>query len=119
MLIKLRQSEIEEGVKMYIASQGINLDGKDVEITFTASRGNDGITSDVDILPVKAAVVPNKPVARSSGEYVPPVKEEPATSPVSEEAKNLPFDPLPDLIQTGDDEAGEAELVPAVSLFGA
>lgn len=50
MLIKLRQSEIEEGLKMYVAAQGINLSGKSVEIAFTASRGNDGLTADLDIL---------------------------------------------------------------------
>lgn len=50
MLIKLRQSEIEEGLKMYVAAQGINLSGKSVEIAFTASRGNDGLTADLDII---------------------------------------------------------------------
>lgn len=49
MLIKLRQTEIEEALQQYIVSQGINLTGKKVKIDFTASRSSDGLTADVDI----------------------------------------------------------------------
>ena len=49
MRIQLRQTEIEEALQQYIVTQGINLTGKDVKIDFTSSRGEAGLTADVDI----------------------------------------------------------------------
>ena len=49
MRIQLRQTEIEEALQQYIANQGINLTGKVVEIGFTSSRSEAGLTADVDI----------------------------------------------------------------------
>lgn len=49
MRIQLRQIEIEEALQQYIVTQGINLTGKDVKIDFTSSRGEAGLTADVDI----------------------------------------------------------------------
>lgn len=49
MLIQLRQTEIEEALQQYIANQGISLVGKVVKIGFTSSRGEAGLTADVDI----------------------------------------------------------------------
>ena len=49
MRIQLRQTEIEEALQQYIVTQGINLAGKDVKIDFTSSRGEAGLTADVDI----------------------------------------------------------------------
>lgn len=49
MQIQLRQSEIVTALKQYIAQQGINLDGKDVVISFTAGRKESGITAEVAI----------------------------------------------------------------------
>lgn len=50
MLVQLKQSEIEAAIKQYITHQGINLTGKNVEITFTATRvGGGGIVSTIDI----------------------------------------------------------------------
>ena len=49
MRIQLRQTEIEEALQQYIVTQGINLSGKDVKIDFTSSRGEAGLTADVDI----------------------------------------------------------------------
>lgn len=49
MNIQLKQAEIVEALKQYIAKQGINLSGKEVNITFTAGRKEAGITADLVI----------------------------------------------------------------------
>lgn len=49
MQIQLKQSEIVSALKQYIAGQGINLYGKNVDITFTASRGAAGVVADISI----------------------------------------------------------------------
>lgn len=68
MLIKLRQSEIEEALQQYIVSQGINLTGKTVKIDFTASRSSDGLTADVDISNGDHTTIPAGAISRTSGE---------------------------------------------------
>lgn len=49
MQIQLKQSEIVTALKQYIAAQGINLNGKVVDITFTASRSAAGVVADITI----------------------------------------------------------------------
>jgi hypothetical protein len=49
MEIRLKEAEIREAVRAYIATQGINLTGKAVDIKFTATRGDAGIIAEVDI----------------------------------------------------------------------
>jgi hypothetical protein len=49
MQIQLKQAEIVSALKQYIGSQGINLSGKSVEISFTAGRGQAGLTADIVI----------------------------------------------------------------------
>ena len=49
MQIQLRQSEIVEALKQYIARQGINLKGKTVDISFTAGRKDAGLSADISI----------------------------------------------------------------------
>ena len=109
MLIQLRQPEIEEALKMYVTSQGFSLAGKQVDIAFTASRGNNGVTADLDINDVSGVrrvsqdpVVGMEVVPAASAEEVP-----------AAEAKENPF--------AGSDEADAVEeateATPAVSLF--
>ncbi len=91
MLIKLRQTEIEEALSQYIANQGINLTGKQVKIDFTASRGSDGLTADVDITsagdtPTRAVTVAADPVPEAAPQ-VDPVQEEQAPEAPAEEAE--------------------------------
>lgn len=50
MLIQLKQTEIEAALKMYIVSQGINLNNRTVDISFTSGRKDNGISADLDIL---------------------------------------------------------------------
>lgn len=49
MQIQLKQTEIIKAIKLYIQQQGINLDGKDVSMTFTAGRKEAGMSADVVI----------------------------------------------------------------------
>jgi hypothetical protein len=49
MQIQLKQSEIVAAIKMFVSQQGINLQGKDVAITFTAGRKESGISADMVI----------------------------------------------------------------------
>lgn len=106
MLIKLRQSEIEDALHLYVASQGIDLSNKSVSIDFTNSRGNDGLTADFDIGPVNTSTAPVAPIrGLTSGEIkekeAEAVAEEPAEEPAAEAV-----------------EETEQETVPAKSLFG-
>lgn len=79
MLIQLPQKDIEAALKAHIAGQGINLTGKTVTMTFTASRKGNGISCELDISdveipgfdlpePVKPvlAAVPSGPVKREA-----------------------------------------------------
>ena len=49
MQISLKQSEIVAAIRGYIETQGINLAGKNVDISFTSGRKGNGISADVDI----------------------------------------------------------------------
>jgi hypothetical protein len=49
MQVHLKQEEIKSALRQYVAAQGIDLAGKDVEITFTAGRKQSGISADITI----------------------------------------------------------------------
>lgn len=49
MQIQLKQPEIQAALRMYVASQGINLTGKTVDISFTAGRGANGLAAEINI----------------------------------------------------------------------
>jgi len=49
MQIQLKQTEIISALKQFISSQGIDLTGKDVSVTFTAGRKESGISAEMDI----------------------------------------------------------------------
>ena len=105
MLIQLRQSEIEEALKMYVTSQGFSLKGKAVEIAFTASRGNNGITADLDI--TDDNVFRMEPI-----QQVKIVEEAPA---VTEQPQETPASPFAEITEEDQDEGNEP--APASSLF--
>ena len=108
MLIQLRQSEIEEALKMYVTSQGFSLVGKQVDVAFTASRGNNGVTADLDINDATGVhLVSQTPVV---GLEVSPAGQ--AEEAPVEEAKN----PFTESVETDAVEEA-AEATPAVSLF--
>lgn len=49
MRITLQNDEIEEALKTYVSSVGINLDGKDVDLNIIAGRGTNGTSVEIDI----------------------------------------------------------------------
>jgi hypothetical protein len=49
MLITLKQAEIEQALKQFIASRGIAVAGKTITIEFTSGRKNNGLSAEVDI----------------------------------------------------------------------
>jgi len=50
MDITLNNTEINHALEKYVSHQGINLDGKHVEVAFTAGRGANGNTAVVSIM---------------------------------------------------------------------
>jgi hypothetical protein len=49
MRIHIQQTEIENAIRDFIQKQGIRLQGKTVNIAFTATRSGAGITADIDV----------------------------------------------------------------------
>lgn len=134
MLIQLRQNEIEEAVKMYVAAQGINLYGKKVDMNFTAGRGSAGITVDLDIVDAKLSDLA-QPVARAAfqpalvqGEFTPaaapaPAEARAATAPAPAAAEpEMPWNAAESVGQAEESQPAEEEAVaqpaPSASLFG-
>lgn len=57
MKIQLTQSEIETAVREYVASQGIKVEGKNLTVDFSMTRGEAGLLADLvieDAKPVEA-----------------------------------------------------------------
>lgn len=49
MNIIIKQREIEAGIKLYLLQQGIQLNGKTTEISFTAGRKDSGMSAEIEI----------------------------------------------------------------------
>ena len=49
MQIHLKQLEIEAALRMFIASQGISLTSKVVEVAFTSGRKDNGLSAEITI----------------------------------------------------------------------
>ena len=104
MQINLKQPEITEALRQYIAQKGIALRGKTVDIAFTAGRKEGGLTAEINIEdqdipgfstnadPVQLALVPAGVVAaidaaaEALAEPEPVVQEE---SPVEQKTVSL------------------------------
>lgn len=90
MQIQLKQPEIQAALRMYVASQGINLSGKVVDISFTAGRGANGLAAEINIdeatgqLPDFApeVIVPTLTVVSAADPVPQPEADEAAPEPV-------------------------------------
>ena len=110
MQITLIQSEIEQALKNYINDIMSVKDGMEIEIQLKATRGEEGTTAIIDI-------VPQKPKAsrggRTSGEV--PAKAEPAKAAAPAKAEAAPAvaeaDPEPVAESVAEAEADDAEQV--------
>ncbi|TXH14564.1 MAG: hypothetical protein E6R03_08910 [Hyphomicrobiaceae bacterium] len=67
MQINLKQPEIITALKQYIGNNGINLDNKDVQVTFTAGRKESGISAELNIGEKGTLKALTKPVKGSKG----------------------------------------------------
>lgn len=89
MQILLKQREIEAALKLYVASQGINVTNKTFEINFTASRGTAGLTAEIDItevdIPGYSDPEPQALYVVTRTEPAPEVQEVDTSSPEVEE----------------------------------
>ena len=81
MQISLRQAEIEKAVVDYIADQGITIAHKEITVNFTAGRGENKLSAEINIEPLGSNFIAQ--VEESIGEYT--VQEE--ASPAEAEAK--------------------------------
>ena len=110
MQITLIQSEIEQALKNYINDIMSVKDGMEIEIQLKATRGEEGTTAIIDI-------VPQKPKAsrggRTSGEI--PAKSEPAkaAAPAKAEAAQAVAEAAPEPVaeSVAEAEADDAEQV--------
>ena len=57
MRITLEHTEIEAALVAYIGSQGINIEGKDIDVSMTAGRGDNGYTASISIKEGKVATL--------------------------------------------------------------
>ena len=116
MQINLKQTEIIAALKQYIASQGISIQGKSVDMAFTAGRKEAGISVEISIedvslpdfgLPEEVPTAKLTPVADPVVTYTASIATEETAAPVIE-------------AQVEEDEQEEAATAPAVpvsSLF--
>ena len=88
MQIHLKQLEITAALKMFIASQGINLTGKTVEINFTSGRKDNGLSAEIDIEDAVPSTV--IPITRDAKQNVAPATQETSPEPVEEGAPETP-----------------------------
>lgn len=111
MQITLIQAEIEQALKNYINDIMSVKDGMEIEIQLKATRGEEGTTAIIDIVPQK----PKAPRgSRTSGEV--PAKAEPvkaAAAPVKAEPAQAvaEADPEPVVESVAEAEADDAEQV--------
>lgn len=106
MQITLVQSEIEQALKNYINEQVNVKEGMEITIAFKATRGEEGNTAVIDIVPSTVKpVAPATPTKRAA-----PAKVEPKVEAPKEEPKpaDPPFEPDPKP-ETGNQEAASVQ----------
>lgn len=90
MKIALNQSEVVAAIRGYVAAQGIDMYGKQLDVTFTSGRKGNGLTADLDIYTADEpfAVVTEDVVVDDAPEV--PVTEAPvAVAPTEEGTGSL------------------------------
>lgn len=122
MQVILKQRDIEQALKQYIAGQGINLKGKTVNIAFTAGRKETGISAELDIDDISGYIPAAEDLTKDGGQdpilpVAEPESEVAAASAegtvASEATQEAPFDTA---VAESADSAAEP-VVKASSLF--
>ena len=121
MIINLKQPEIEQALRAYVAAQGISLVGKDLSIAFTAGRRESGISAEISIeISIDAVEIPgytNDLGAPESASKAATLSIAPAVvteTPVPQE----PVGAEPGEVRDFTEEATESAHKTPVSLFG-
>lgn len=114
MKIQLTQANIVEGIKMYLQSQGIKLQGRDIQVLFTAGRKQSGLIADVDIEDKLDIGSPITDVLYRGGE----TNLSPAEANPQSVEKAYPVDVEPTNVEEIKEEEVETAQVDKVSLFG-
>ena len=94
MRITLNQAQIEQGLRLFIESQGFNTEGKTIEIDLKATRGPEGYTADI-LIPDAAgntASSASTPASLDIESKVTTAKASKST-PATEEADSTPVEP--------------------------
>lgn len=90
MKIALNQSEVVAAIRGYVAAQGIDMAGKQLDVTFTSGRKGNGLTADLDIYTqteASAVVVAEDVVVEDVAEV--PAPEAPVAVAPTEETGSL------------------------------
>lgn len=117
MIINLKQLEIEQALRAYVAAQGISLVGKDLSIAFTAGRRESGISAEISIDDAEIPGYTNDLGASESASKDAVLSSAPAVvteTPVPQEPVGTEPDEFPDIAE----EATETTPKTPVSLFG-
>lgn len=140
MRITMNQGEIESAIRHWLAGEGLDTEGKNIDIDLKATRGAEGYTADVNITTISAettstaaatpAVTP-KPVPRARPALAAVVPTETSeTVEAVDEAKAEPEAPVDEPVENTDEpsnkptteaetETAEVEVTaPPKSLFG-
>ena len=86
MKIALNQSEVVAAIRGYVAAQGIDMAGKQLDVTFTSGRKGNGLTADLDIYTQAeaSAVVAEDVVVEDVSTEVPAPEAPVAVAPTEE-----------------------------------
>jgi len=89
MKIALNQNEVVAAIRGYVAAQGIDMAGKQLDVTFTSGRKGNGLTADLDIYTQAeaSAVVVEDVVVEDTTEV--PAPEAPVAVAPTEETGSL------------------------------
>lgn len=85
MKIALNQSEVVAAIRGYVAAQGIDMAGKQLDVTFTSGRKGNGLTADLDIYTqAEASAVVAEDVVVDDAPEVPAPEAPVAVAPTEE-----------------------------------
>lgn len=127
MQVILKQRDIEQALKQYIAGQGINLKGKTVNIAFTAGRKETGISAELDIddisgyIPAAEDLTVKDPEVLTQDQLQAPAESENAEATTSAEAgepgKPVSESPFADKDELAEEVVAESAASKSSSLF--
>ena len=115
MQVILKQRDIEQALKQYIAGQGINLKGKTVNIAFTAGRKETGISAELDIDDISGYIPAAEDLTKD--EPVQETAQVDGTQEVVTESADAVESPFAEAVEAAPDESAEASATKSSSLF--